>query len=215
MEDRIDFDENDDNGLIIRDKYIPEELLGEILFHVDEKSLLNCQLVCKRWNSILRSYVWRKKSESVIGRQLHYKKSMPWQLYYVICLNKSFEKNLIKNHSGKSGFKKTWKIINNGGHKWRVECPPIGVPPLPSDPVFENDEHCFVTSFGRCIKLQSVDLVGNGLLPQILDKIEPPIVVKLTFFYLYFVSMKTFKYRKIIKFLFYFVIYLFFFSFSK
>ncbi|XP_046628560.1 F-box only protein 6-like isoform X2 [Neodiprion virginianus] len=112
-ETRVKFDENSDNGLVLTDRYLPEELLSEILFHVDHKTLLNCQLVCKRWQLVLQNYVWRKKAEAVIGQHLDINEETSWLLYYNICSKKFLEKNLIKNHSGKNGPRKHWKQATN------------------------------------------------------------------------------------------------------
>ncbi|XP_015520933.1 F-box only protein 44 isoform X1 [Neodiprion lecontei] len=177
-ETRVKFDENSDNGLVLTDRYLPEELLSEILFHVDHKTLLNCQLVCKRWQLILQNYVWRKKAEAVIGQHLDINEETSWLLYYNICSKKFLEKNLIKNHSGKNGPRKHWKVITENGDNWGVECPPIGAPPLPiSEPIFEGKQHCFVTSYYNCSKQQTIDLIAEGVPPQLLEIFQPPIVV--------------------------------------
>ncbi|XP_046751689.1 F-box only protein 6-like [Diprion similis] len=177
-ESPIKFDANSDNGLIITDKYLPEELLSEILFYVDPKTMLNCHLVCKRWYSILRTYVWRKKAEAIMGKRLHFDGEFSWFLYYVICNKNPIGKNLLKNHSGKDGRKKFWRILRDGGQQWNVECPPTGVPELPSsEPFFKNEQYCFVTSFRDCTKEQTVNLVSNGLPPKFLDQFQPPIMI--------------------------------------
>ncbi|XP_076280084.1 uncharacterized protein LOC143208956 [Lasioglossum baleicum] len=63
MSTREEFDEERENGLIFADRYIPGELLTQIFTYVDHKSLLSCQLVCKRWEMLIKSYVWRKVAE--------------------------------------------------------------------------------------------------------------------------------------------------------
>ncbi|XP_012278029.1 F-box only protein 6 isoform X2 [Orussus abietinus] len=176
MEPRVPFDENGDNGLIMGQMYIPEELLSEILFYVDPDSLLNCKLVCKRWNVLIQTYIWRKKAEAIVNGPLPLGKDIPWYVYYAICAKKSFERNLLKNHSGQYG-NKHWKILSDGGNCWKVECPPVGVPDLPDDPVFEKKQHCFVTSYDHCTKEQTVDLIAEGLSSHLLDSLQPPIVV--------------------------------------
>lgn len=60
---------------------------------------------------------------------------------------------------------------------WIVECPPIGVPPLPEKPEFENKEHCFVTTHYDCFKEYTIDLLKEGFSENILDNIQPPIEV--------------------------------------
>lgn len=176
---RVPFEESENNGLVLSDKYIPEELLGELFCYVDCKSLLNCQLVCKRWKDLIQEYVWRKKAELIFGQSLQCLKSyeLPWTVYYKICKKNPFERNLLKNHSGQEGLKKHWVISRQGGDHWRIEKPPVGVPPLPDDPVFEGKNSCFVTSYSLCSKRQIVDLIAEGLSDVLLDTFQPPIQV--------------------------------------
>ncbi|XP_017889129.1 F-box only protein 44-like [Ceratina calcarata] len=178
MTTRVMFDEKGDNGLVLSGKYLPEELLAEILCLVDYKSLLNCQLVCKRWKILIQTYIWRKKAEISLRRSLLFDKEVSWDVYYLICKKKPFERNLVKNHSGKYGKNRHWKIVTEGGDNWKVEHPPQGVPPLPHEPdeaLFE--QFCFVTSYHRCTKVQIIDLESEGLTPYVLDNLQPPIVV--------------------------------------
>lgn len=174
---RVMFDENSDNGLVICEKYIPSELLAEILCHANLKTVLNCQLVCKRWKMLIQSYVWRKKAELTLGKPFPRYKKIPWEVFYLICKKKPFERNLLKNHSG-ANKKKYWRIVREGGDSWKVEEPPVGVPELPpTEPVFEGKQVCFVTSYQSCLKMQLIDLVAEGLHPYVLDVIQPPIMV--------------------------------------
>ncbi|XP_033223607.1 F-box only protein 6-like [Belonocnema kinseyi] len=177
-EERVPYDENDDNGLILNNHYIPEEVLANILRYVHYKTLAKCMLVCKRWNELIQSYVWRKKSKAILGQLLPADEKIHWSLYYIICKDNSpFGRNLIKNHSGSEGLKKHWKILRNDGDKWAVEEPPLGVPPLPeTEPLFAERQTCFVTSYVNCCKMQTVDLLAEGLTSQILDNLQPPIV---------------------------------------
>ena len=177
--ERVPFDENDNNGLILSDEYIPEEVLANILVHVHYKTLAKCMLVCKRWNDLIRNYVWRKKCELILNRSVQLNDQIPWTLYCLICKpDNPFERNLIMNHSGNEGVKKHWKILRNSGSEWAVEKPPKGVPPLPeTEPIFKDSQVCFVTSFEFCSKVQEVDLIAEGFTSQILDDIQPPIIV--------------------------------------
>src|SRR5436190_8836958 len=146
---RVIFNEAGDNGLIVYDRYrIPAELLGEIFCYVDHRTLLNCQLVCKRWKNVIQNYVWRKKAELVLGKPFpRSHEEMPWHAFYLICKLKPFERNLLKNHSGEQD-KKHWQILSNGGNFWTVENPPVGVPELPlTEPIFEGKQICFATSY--------------------------------------------------------------------
>ncbi|XP_076178243.1 F-box only protein 6 isoform X2 [Ptiloglossa arizonensis] len=174
MKMRIVYDEKSENGLILGDKYLPQELLAEIFCYVDYKSLLNCHLVCKRWKILIQDYVWRKKAEISLGQLLLPHKDITWHIYYCVCVRR----NLLKNNSGQDGVHKYWKIVSEGGNHWKVENPPVGVPLLPSnEPVFEGRQCCFVTSYHRCAKIQIIDLQDQGLTLNVLDNLQPPIVV--------------------------------------
>ncbi|CAD6204913.1 GSCOCG00003047001-RA-CDS [Cotesia congregata] len=176
---RVPFEEDENNGLMLADKYIPEELIGELLCYVDHKSLLNCQLVCRRWKDLIREYVFRKKAEMTFGQSLQCLSNCedPWKIYYKICKKNPFERNLLKNHSGQDGLKKHWVITRQGGDHWKIESPPVGVPPLPKDPVFEGSNSCFVTSYSQCSKRQLIDLLDEGLSDVLLDTFQPTIEV--------------------------------------
>jgi hypothetical protein len=176
-ENRIIYDETCNNGLIIKDKYIPEELLSAIFCYVDYKTLLTCQLVCKRWNFLIQSYVWRKKAEITSCHTLPVDENALWTMYYFICAKKPFYKNLIKNDSIDSRFQDNWTIINSGGDGWIVECPPVGTPPLPEDPIFNGKNYCFVTSYNKCSKYQIVNLIEEGFSEYLLDNLQPVIKV--------------------------------------
>ncbi|XP_066589065.1 F-box only protein 6-like isoform X2 [Prorops nasuta] len=178
MSNQTTFDANGENGLIMGDKYLPEELLIEIFIYTDYKTLLKCQLVCKRWKDLLQEYVWRKKAEMIIDRSLSSDKDLPWYVYYLICKKRPFERNLLKNHSGQYGVKKHWKIVAEGGNRWVVENPPVGVPPLSANvPIFEGKQCCFATSYINCCKVQKIDLEEEGLHPLLLDNLQPPVQV--------------------------------------
>lgn len=178
-EPRVPYDDEGDNGLVLSGIYIPEELIAEILCYVDCQSLLNSQLVCRRWKMLMESYVWRKKAEMAYGCLLHSIRDMPWHVYHTICTKKPFERNLLKNHSGEEGLKH-WGILRQGGDHWRVENPPVGVPPLPADqPIFEGKQYCFATSYYNCSKQQTVDLTKEGLSAEIMDTVQPPIHVRI------------------------------------
>lgn len=175
--ERIVFDEKGDNGLLICGVHLPFELLLEIFCRLDDKSLLSCQLICKRWKMLIQGYVWRKKA-GMPGRMLPRYNGMPWQAFYLLYKKRPFERNLLKNHSGQHGRRKYWHIMSES-NRWTVEKPPIGVPRLPPEPVFEGQQVCFATSYKACIKMQSLDLVKAGFHPCFLDVVQPPIMVYL------------------------------------
>lgn len=184
--------DSDNNGLLLCDHFIPEELLCDLMcFYLDEKALAQCQQVCKRWNQLLKAYVWRHKAGITTGLKFSREdRSLGWFDYcsiYAISARKMLNRNLVKNHSGANGLRKTegeiyWTTVRSGGHGWKVENPPIGVPLLPSDEQFpDNEQRCFATSFGECSKVYTIDLLEEGLSSSILDHFQPPIQVRYCF----------------------------------
>lgn len=169
------FDEEDDNGLVLCDRYLPIEVLMEIFCHADPRTLLTCQLVCKRWKMLMR-HVWHKKTERMLGKPFPWDDKLPWPVFYFTCTHKPYEKNLVWNHSGAQNLNH-WEITFNGGDHWKVEEPPIGVPELQTEPMFDDRQICFVTSHGNCSKIQNINLMREGIHPYILDIYQPPIVV--------------------------------------
>lgn len=177
-ETRVEFDEESYNGIVFDNNIlIPEELISRIfVYYMDPKSLLNCQLVCKRWNMIINDYVWRQKATIRTHRHFTSEEPYDWMDYFIIITK--IEKNLLKNHSGAEGeIERNWRIERNGGDGWIIENSPIGAPCLPEDPEFGNSQHCFVTSWGTCQKLQTINLISNGFTANILDNLQPPIQV--------------------------------------
>ncbi|XP_012537350.1 F-box only protein 6 [Monomorium pharaonis] len=173
---RVMFDEVSDNGLVLCDKYLPVEVLIEIFCRADCNTLVNCQLVCKRWKMMM-NYVWHKKAEQALGKPLPWDEKMPWSVLYLACTKRPYERNLLKNHSGAEQMNH-WNIKYNGGHRWMVEEPPAGTPELPhTEPMFKEQQTCFVTSFEHCSKLQKINLTNEGIHPYILDTYQPPIVI--------------------------------------
>jgi len=175
---RVIFDKKGNHGFTICGRDIPAELpaelLAEIFCRVDLKTLLNCQLVCKRWWIVIQNYIWRKRTELTLGKPIPRREEIPWHAFYLICKRKPFERNLVKNHSGEQEMKH-WEICNHS-NCWLVENP-VWWPEMPlTEPIFEGKEICFVT-FYNCTKRQLVDLVAEGLHPYVLDVLQPPIVV--------------------------------------
>lgn len=170
----------DNNGLEMCNINIPPEVILRILLFVDERSLLSSQQVCKRWNGFLVDYVWRKKAEIKTGYMFAPNTNLDWKDYFLMTSKNIFGRNLIKNHSGELGVQTHWQISRNGGNGWNSECPPIGVPPLPDMPVFENKQYCFVTSWMDCTKIYIIDLINEGFSEHILDDIRPTIKVSNT-----------------------------------
>ncbi|XP_071564876.1 uncharacterized protein [Temnothorax nylanderi] len=171
---RVMFDEEDNNGLVLCDKYLPVEMLIEIFCHADCKTLLRCQLVCRRWK-LLMNHVWHKKTERTLGKPFPWNDKMPWTVYYLACTKKPYERNLVKNPSGAEDFKH-W----DDGYDWTVEEPPDDMPELPqTEPLFKDRQICFVTSLLRDLEhipqVQVIILEDEGIHSHILDTYQPPI----------------------------------------
>ncbi|XP_044730084.1 F-box only protein 44-like isoform X2 [Chrysoperla carnea] len=175
------------NGLLfINEYFIPPEILSLILSNVDVKNLYkHCTLVCKLWNDIIKSCVWKLKCDRQLLKtdhsQLFRQKQHPHYVYQALCVFKqSFYTNLIQNACGLDGFNH-WIIDKNGGHRFIIEdC-------ILVDTNFReiNDEtvsKCFVTSYRQCSKLQMIDLCGRGgVTQQFIDEYQPPIYVEYVF----------------------------------
>lgn len=175
--DNIDSEDFDNNGLIIGNLYIPVELILKIMCAADEKTVLNCHQVCKRWRAFAINDVWHKKAEMKTGHKFRCDGTFNWQDYYLISTKNLFDRNLVRNHSGEEQLNH-WNIIENGGEGWAVECPPVRSIKLSSAvPEFENKQHCFVTSYSGCYKEYVVNLIKEGFSANILDQLQPPIEV--------------------------------------
>ncbi|XP_071626377.1 F-box only protein 6-like isoform X1 [Temnothorax longispinosus] len=182
---RVMFDEEDNNGLVLCDKYLPAEVLIEIFCHADCKTLLRCQLVCKRWKMLI-NHVWHKKTERTLGKPFLWDDKMPWTVYYLACTKKPYERNLVKNHSGAESLRHWdatvpwdrtygWLVTES---PWTVAEPPVGMPQLPqTEPLFKDRQICFTTTHKDCKKVQVIILRDEGIHPYILDTYQPPIEV--------------------------------------
>ncbi|XP_018304360.1 F-box only protein 6 isoform X2 [Mycetomoellerius zeteki] len=187
----VEFDEENDDGLILCDKFLPVEMLMKIFAHIDCKTtIMNCLLVCKRWKTLM-TYVWYKKTkQTLMDKSILWNNEVPWSIYYIACSKKLFERNLIRNHSGAIGICKweipTKKIGLNNVQLFRslilVEKLPDSVPELPqTEPLFRDTQTCF----NFCLfekgeipsKEQYIHLEYEGISPYILDTYQPPIMV--------------------------------------
>lgn len=100
---------------------LPDEMIVYVLSFIDANKLLDCRLVCKRWQELLDSYVFQEKASrqnkyvnngrgyvsfSEIDSNNVRKLELPWYVFYVICKYDPFNRNLVKNHCGQS------KLVN-------------------------------------------------------------------------------------------------------
>ena len=72
-----------------------------------------------------------------------------------------------------------WHVMNNGGHRWKVEtnCPGSGTLPEELLRLSGGKPNSFATSFGWCEREQVIDLVAEGFPETILDELRPAVFV--------------------------------------
>nr|XP_060615070.1 F-box only protein 2 [Anolis sagrei ordinatus] len=154
---------------------LPEPLLLRILSSVPAVDLiLVCRLVCSQWKALIDgAALWLLKcqQEGFAGQEAEEDGAESWQMLYF--LNKR-KRNLIKNPNGEEGLEH-WVDLENGGDGWNTE-------DLPGDfgkdfPI-EDVRQYFVSSFGWCSKAQVIDLRAEGYWEELMDTVQPKIVVK-------------------------------------
>lgn len=170
----LDINEDDDegNGLYIKNFYFPEELVTKILSFVEPRHILQLTLVCKRWCNIIKStHFWVQIYERTYGRKT---KSLPWYVFYCCFGKKLLNHNLLRNGNGQEALHH-WEILE-GMDEFNVEWDPCATDPLPPHvPEFNRYLMCFVTNGEKCGKKQDVDLLKNKLLFYIVNKFNPDI----------------------------------------
>ena len=159
--------------------YFPSEVVFRIFSLVPEYDLLrNCQLVCKRWRSVITDpYLWQSKialTSKVSSRlfELGAELKLDWAKLYMKVINK----NLLNCFDKKRQLSLSpWQIIKNGGDCWCVE--DMAIKDDKTQLIKENggSKSNYATSYGLCTRRQIVDLVAAGLHPEILDKLQPTI----------------------------------------
>ncbi|KAB5546387.1 hypothetical protein PHYPO_G00071460 [Pangasianodon hypophthalmus] len=148
---------------------LPLTVVEEILLNLPGKQVICvCRLVCNAWKSVVDSTAfWRERCRREgLKPPITYKVPKDWQTFYVLC-NK--RRNLLKNPNANESFT-GWKILENGGDRWIVD---NVFAAHPDDTVTK----CFVTSYGRCIKSQLINLEKEGYSPVFMDQIQPNIVI--------------------------------------
>ncbi|XP_078414331.1 F-box only protein 6-like [Cetorhinus maximus] len=149
-----------------------EDVLVEILSHVPGKELvLRCRLVCRLWKELVDgTHIWKEKCirEKFFKRDMHWIPEDWMKLYFLLPTV-----NLIKNPCAEEDFQ-FWDIEDNGGDEWKIETlPGAHGQTLPDRTV----KKYFVTSYGLCRKSQKIDLLANGLWRNLLDLMQPKIIV--------------------------------------
>ncbi|XP_040286333.1 F-box only protein 6-like [Bufo bufo] len=153
---------------------VPEGVLLEILSAVPAPDLIHrCRPVCTLWRDIVDSpALWKAKCQRDGFVSNRCKRNPPdWKMFYFLHLRK---RNLLKNPIAAEHFK-YWRKNENGGHQWKVETLPGNHGrPFPDKKVKEY----FVTSFGLCLKSQTINLKKEGYPNEFMDIVQPDIVIK-------------------------------------
>lgn len=167
---------NDDleNGLHLSNVYLPEEVVIHILSFVPVEDILKLRLVCKKWYNLTKTHsLW----SSIFERNNRKApRVFPWYVCYKCLDNSILDKNLLRNNCGQEKFEH-WIKLEDGGDRLKIEDPPIGCNPIPSNvPDFNGATSCFVTSYTTSAKVQMIDLKCN-LSRYIVKKYKPHIYV--------------------------------------
>ncbi|CAJ0937051.1 unnamed protein product [Ranitomeya imitator] len=153
---------------------IPEGVLLEILSVVPAPDVIRrCRPVCALWRDIIDSpALWKKKCQrdGFVSRRCN-RNPPDWKMFYFLHL---WKKNLLKNPMAEENFKH-WKKDKDGGDRWKVELlPGTHGRPLPDDKVTKY----FVSSYGICLKSQTIDLKKEGYPAEFMDIVQPSIIVR-------------------------------------
>lgn len=148
---------------------LPLDVLEEIFLNVSPHQVVCvCRLVCHEWKVIVDSEsLWRERCRRE-GYQLCESSNLPqdWRLFYFLCKK---QHNLIKNPKGDEQFR-SWKIVENGGDRWKIEDLMVPHPDL-------TVKKEFVTSFSACRKSQLIHLEAEGYPPSFMDHFQPDIKI--------------------------------------
>ncbi|XP_063799952.1 F-box only protein 6-like isoform X2 [Pseudophryne corroboree] len=153
---------------------VPEGVLLEILSSVPHRDLiLQCRLVCSVWRDVIDSHtLWKMKCQRDGFLPKDWRKNPPdWRMFYVLSYKK---RNLLRNPCATDDFN-FWHKNEDLGDGWKVET-------LPGDHgqsfPEESVRKYFVTSYGPCIKSQTIDLTEEGYYGDLMDVMQPAIVIK-------------------------------------
>jgi len=69
-----------------------------------------------------------------------------------------------------------WVVPNNQKF-WAIEPSPVGACELPNDPDFEGHTSCFVSTYRKCSKAQTVMFKNYGFTETIMMLLQPEIII--------------------------------------
>lgn len=147
----------------------PVDILEEIFLRLPAHEVVSvCRLVSHVWKNVADSEsLWRERCRRE-RYHIHSVSQTPrdWRMFYFVCMKR---RNLLKNPRAEDEMR-DWQILENGGDNWVIE--PVRVP-HPNERVQKN----FVTSYGKCIKSQLIDLASEGYNQLFMDHFQPDIKI--------------------------------------
>lgn len=154
--------------------HVPEGVLLEILCSVPAPDLIRCcRAVCALWRDVIDSpALWKTKCQRDGFVSKRNRRNPPdWRSLYFLYLRR---RNLLRNPSAAEDFK-YWEKKEDGGEGWKVEIlPGAHGRPFPDEKI----KKYFVTSYGLCLKSQTIDLKQEGYPEEFMDILQPSIVIK-------------------------------------
>ncbi|XP_072305188.1 F-box only protein 6-like [Eucyclogobius newberryi] len=148
---------------------VPLEIVEEIFHNLPhDRVIQHCRLVCKQWKEVVDSEsLWRERCrrEGLLPRDVT-RTPDDWRMYYVLCKKR---RNLLKNPKAEGKFK-YWRILENGGDRWKIE---DVMEQHPNANVQKN----FVTSYQMCLMSQEINLTSEGYNSSFMDRFQPPIKI--------------------------------------
>eukprot|EP00095_Tigriopus_kingsejongensis_P000530 maker-scaffold356_size197960-snap-gene-0.28 protein:Tk00530 transcript:maker-scaffold356_size197960-snap-gene-0.28-mRNA-1 annotation:"f-box containing" len=175
--------------------WLSPEILEHILLHLDARLVIrHCLVVCRHWRRVIASpgfwlkYIRHRGWNGRYPRQLLSPATdLPWTWWARLVVSHLFGRNLIRNAHGElvseeeirqqaarvdSEFPEYpgWTIHSSGGTGWRVrEGAELPFLPWQDASLAGPPQRCFETSEHSCTKSQAINLLGEGLFPDLLE----------------------------------------------
>ncbi|XP_075459579.1 F-box only protein 6-like isoform X2 [Ascaphus truei] len=147
--------------------HLPENVLLDVLSLVPARDLAHrCRPVCSLWRDIIDSpTLWKRKChhKGFISKDCK-RNPRDWKIFYFIC---SLKGNLLQNQRANQDLK-FWNIEQNGGDHWKIEN-------LPGE---HGQEFLDKQVKKSCKKSQLIELKRKGYSDELMDVVQPDIVVK-------------------------------------
>ncbi|MEE6485229.1 hypothetical protein FKM82_014218 [Ascaphus truei] len=154
--------------------HLPGDALLDVLSLVPARDLIQrCQSVCSLWRDIIDSPThWKKKCqlEGLVSKHSK-RKPCDWKMFYLVS---KLKRNLLKNPCAEEKFT-FWRIDKSCGDGWKIDDLPGTFGQPFAD---EKAKKYFVTSYGSCKKSQLIVLKKEGYSNELMDVIQPDIVVR-------------------------------------